>query len=98
MSMSLTVELKQSGCQCNPDDPGPASPENYFNAGGLPYAAMDLDRLIDRPGIRRFTEYMYDGDMLCDEEYEEMGTKRPERKWFDAADGLRTVGHLLSVL
>ena len=23
---------------------------------------------------------------------------RPERKWFDAADGLRTVGHLIGLL
>ena len=36
--------------------------------------------------------------MLWDEEYAEMGMTRPERKWFDPADGLRTVTHLISLL
>ncbi len=98
MSMTLAVELEGSGFQADPDDPRPASRETFFHAGGVAHAAVDLDRLIGRADIRPFTDFIYDGDMLADEEYAEMGMTRPEKKWFDAADGLRTVGHLIGQL
>ena len=44
MSMSLTVDLKESGGQRDPN-----FPEYYFNACGLPYAADTLDGLIAAP-------------------------------------------------
>lgn len=98
MSMLLTVNLKESGGQKDPDHPGPAGPGNYFNAGGLPYAAVDLDRLIERSDIRPFSDYVYGGDMLSEEEYAEMGQTPPERQWFEPTDGLRTVEHLIGLL
>lgn len=98
MSMTLTVCLRNSGYQNEPDDPQPPAPGTYFHAPGLLYAAIDLDRLIERPDVRPFSAFMYDGDMLCDEEYAEMGQTRPERQWFEPADGLRTIGHLIDLL
>jgi hypothetical protein len=93
MSMCLTIDLKQSGGQLDPRFPG-----SYFNAYGLADAAWDLDRLITEGGIRRFTDFIYDGNILSDEEYAEMGQTRPEQIWFDASDGIRTVAHLISLL
>jgi len=91
--MSLTVDLKESGGQRDPE-----FPDSYFNGYGLADAAFDLDRLITEPGIRRFTDLIYDGNILCDEELADLGRIRPERIWYDPADGLRTVGHLISFL
>lgn len=93
MSISLTIDLKESGGQRDP-----RFPEHYFNAYGLPSVAADLDRLITAPGIRPFSDFIYDGNMLCDEEYAEMGLERPERAWFEPVEGLRTVRQLISHL
>ncbi len=57
-----------------------------------------MDRLVTAPGIRPFSDFIYDGNMLCDEEYAEMELTRPERTWFEPVEGLRTVTHLISLL
>ena len=91
--MTLTVVLQQSLAQRDLK-----FPDSCFNAYGLADAAYDLDRLITDRGVRPFTDFIYDGNILSEEEYAEMGQTRPERKWFDAADGLQTVAHLISRL
>lgn len=76
MSMTLAVEFEGSQFQARPDDPRPAPKETFFHAGAVADAAVDLDRMIDRADIRPFSDFIYDGDMLSDEEYAEMGMKR----------------------
>ena len=98
MSMTLSVDLKESGCQSLPDNPSPPSPETYFNAGTLPYVSIELDRLLTQHECKPLSEFIYDGDMLSEEEYEEIGEARPEREWFDAAEGLLTLGCLTELL
>ena len=93
MSMTLTIELSESGFQRDPE-----FPDSYFNAGALPYISYELDKLIEGTEILPLSEYTYSGDMLTEEEWADMAQKPPEKQWFAAEDGLNTVDHMINLL
>ncbi len=99
MSIYATIELNASGHQ---DLPAEMDPKNEGLVYGQNLGQCDgldeLDEIAVAASAKPLTSFFDDSEMLGDDEREEMGLPPAEENWSPIADGIQTIGGLISSL